>query len=184
VAGVDADSVPVELVGGQRFFITNSHCTNEQGSLEGTGYGQPLLSASGVIATEVADPEYFRRGCYASFLCRYSDASRAAYAAGTPSTLGSIARTPAPNAQGDANLRIAGEFHISAEDLNTEYVVGSELNKVGRTTGWTRGPVTLTCVDVLQSGSRSSSSAKRLSGLGWLVVTAARRCLLRRAEAT
>jgi hypothetical protein len=142
------------LVGGQRSFITPSHCTNEQGSLEGTGYGQPLLSVSGVIATEVDDPEYFRRGCYASFLCRYSDASRAAYAAGTPSVLGSIARTAAPNARGGANLTIAGEFHISAEDLNTEHVVGSELNKVGRTTGWTRGPVTLTCVDVLQSGSR------------------------------
>lgn len=142
------------LAGGQRSFITNSHCTNEWGSLDGTVYGQPLLSASGVIATEVADPEYFRRGCYASYLCRYSDASRAAYAAGTQSALGSIARTPAPNAQGTANLTIAGEFHISAEDLNTEFVVGSDLNKVGRTTGWTKGPVTLTCVDVLASGTR------------------------------
>jgi hypothetical protein len=142
------------LAGGQRSFITNSHCTNEWGSPDGTGYGQPLLSASGVIATEVAEPEYFRRGCYASYLCRYSDASRAAYAAETQSALGSIARTAAPNAQGAANLTIAGEFQISAEDLNTEFVVGSELNKVERTTGWTKGPVTLTCVDVLASGPR------------------------------
>jgi hypothetical protein len=141
------------LAGGQRSYITNSHCTNEWGHTDGTVYGQPLL-ASGVIATEVADPEYSHRGCYASYLCRYSDASRAAYAAGTQSALGSIARTAAPNAQGAANLTIAGEFHISAEDLNTEFVVGSELNKIGRTTGWTQGPVSLTCVDVLASGTR------------------------------
>lgn len=142
------------MAGGQRSFITNSHCTNEQGSLDGTAYGQPLLS-SGVIATEVDDPEYFRgRNCYASFVCRYSDAARAAYAAGTQSALGSIARTPSPNAQGASNLNIVGEFHISAEDLNTEFVVGSELNKVGRTTGWTQGPVSLTCVDVLASNTR------------------------------
>jgi hypothetical protein len=139
------------LAGGQRSFITNSHCTNEQGRLDGTVYGQPLLS-SGVIATEVADPEYFRgRDCYASFVCRYSDASRAAYAAGTQSELGSIARTPAANSR---SLNIQGKFHISAEDLNTEFVIGSELNKVGRTTGWTQGPVSATCVDVLASGTR------------------------------
>jgi hypothetical protein len=63
-------------------------------------------------------------------------------------------------------LTIAGEFHISAEDLNTEFVVGSELNKVGRTTGWTRGPVTLTCVDVLQSGSRFVELCQTFVGAG------------------
>jgi hypothetical protein len=154
------------LVGGQRSFITNSHCTNEQGSTDGTGYGQPLLSVSGVIATEVDDPEYFRRGCYASFLCRYSDAARAAYAAGTPSVLGSIARTAAPNARGTASLTIAGGFKISGEDLNTEFVVGAELNKVGRTTGWTRGPVSLTCIDVLASGTRFVSLCQTLVQAG------------------
>jgi hypothetical protein len=140
------------LAGGQRSFIANSHCTNEQGGTEATPYGQPLL-ASGVIATEVDDPEYFRRGCYPSRICRFSDASRAVYAEGTQSALGRIARTPAPNASGSANLTIAGEFQIAGEDLSTEFVIGSSLNKIGRTTGWTEGPVTNTCVDVGVLGS-------------------------------
>jgi len=141
------------IAGGQRSFITNSHCTNEQGGTEGTVYGQPLLSG-GVIATEVADPEYLHRGCYASFVCRFSDAARAAYAQGIESSLGDIARTPGPNTTGSQQLTIGGRFTITGEDLSTEFVVGSVLNKVGRTSGWTQGPVSLTCIDVLQSGSR------------------------------
>jgi hypothetical protein len=141
------------MAGGQRSFITNSHCTNEQGGTEGTAYGQPLLSG-GVIATEVADPTYSHRGCYASFVCRLSDAARAAYSQGTESSLGRIARTPGPNNTGSQQLTIAGEFTITGEDLSTEFVVGSVLNKVGRTSGWTQGLVSLTCIDVLQSGSR------------------------------
>jgi hypothetical protein len=142
------------IAGGQRSFITNSHCSNQQGGTEGTVYGQPLLSG-GVIATEVDDPNYVRgRDCYASFVCRYSDALRAAYAAGTTSSLGTIARTPGPNNTGSQQLTLAGDFTITGEDLSTEFVVGSVLNKVGRTSGWTQGPVSLTCIDVLQSGSR------------------------------
>lgn len=140
------------LAGGQRSFITNSHCTNVQGGTEGTVYGQPLLSG-GVIATEVADPEYSRRNCYPTRICRFSDASRAAYAPGTESALGSIARTAAPNATGNANLLITGAFQITGEDLSTEFVVGSTVNKVGRTTGWTTGPVAATCVDFGVLGS-------------------------------
>ena len=138
------------LAGGQRSFVTCSHCTNEQGGVEATPFGQPLLSG-GVIATEVADPEYFRRGCYPGRICRFSDASRAVYNEGTQSALGLIARTPAPN--GSANLTIAGEFQITGEDLSTEFVIGSTLNKVGRTTGWTRGNVIITCADFGVLGS-------------------------------
>ncbi len=140
------------LAGGDRSFVTPSHCTNVQGGTEATTYGQPLLS-SGVIATEVDDPEYFRRGCYPGRICRFSDAARAVYAEGTESALGLIARTAAPNAAGPASLTIAGSFEIVGEDLSTEFVIGSTLNKVGRTTGWTAGPVTNTCVDVGVLGS-------------------------------
>jgi hypothetical protein len=138
------------FAGGDRSFVTCSHCTNQQGGVENSPFGQPLLSG-GVIATEVADPEYFRRDCYPGRICRFSDAARAVYNAGTQSALGRIARTPAPNAS--ANLTIAGEFQITGEDLSTEFVVGSTLNKVGRTTGWTQGPVTITCADFGVLGS-------------------------------
>jgi hypothetical protein len=141
------------IAAGQRGFVTNSHCTNERGDVEGTPYGQPLLSG-GVIATEVADPASTHKDCYASFVCRFSDAALAVYVAGTESALGKIARTPGPDKTGNQQLNIAGDFTITGEDLSTEYVIGSVLNKVGRGTGWNQGPVTLTCADVNASGTR------------------------------
>jgi hypothetical protein len=140
--------------GNARSFITNSHCTNEQGGVEGTLYWQPLRSTNPTaIATEVEDPEYFRQGCFPGRVCRFSDASRALYAEGTQSELGTIAKTPGPNGSGTPQLTIAGTFQITAEDLSTEFVIGSILNKVGRTTGWTQGPVVLTCANFGVFGS-------------------------------
>ncbi|MGH7711159.1 MAG: hypothetical protein ACREOG_07740, partial [Gemmatimonadaceae bacterium] len=67
--------------GSERSFITNSHCTNRQGGVEGTQYFQPTSTVDPtVIATEVEDPKYFRGGvCPKGRKCRYSDASRALY---------------------------------------------------------------------------------------------------------
>jgi len=45
--------------GGSRSFITNSHCTNNQGGVDNTPYWQPLQSVDPTkIATEVEDPTY------------------------------------------------------------------------------------------------------------------------------
>src|SRR6266516_1276328 len=85
--------------GGQNSFVTASHCTNHQGGVEGTQYFQSLASqANSFIGTEVDDPTYFRgNGCPKGRRCRFSDASRAAYAAGVSFTLGGIAQTSGPN---------------------------------------------------------------------------------------
>ncbi len=135
---------------GVRSFITASHCTNTQGGVEATPYWQPTQTiAPTKIATEVSDPAYFsnRSGCPANRKCRRSDASRAAYASGTTSALGKIARTTGPN---NNSLTISGNFRVTAEG---NPVVGQTANKVGRTTGWTRGAITATCVNVNVSGS-------------------------------
>jgi hypothetical protein len=135
--------------GTQRSFITNSHCTNVQGGVENTPYWQPSqTTAAAKIATEVADPGYTQgSGCPAGRRCRRSDAARARYASGTGSELGSIAKTTGPN---NGSLTISGRFNITAE---ANPVVGKTANKVGRTTGWTRGRITNTCVNVNVSGS-------------------------------
>ena len=62
-------------------------------------------------------------------------------------TLGKIAKTTGPN---NGSLEIAGEFAITAARSAT---VGQTANKVGRTTGWTQGTVTRTCVNTGVSGS-------------------------------
>jgi len=138
--------------GGQNSFVTASHCTNTQGGVEGTQYFQSLSSQpNSFIGTEVADPVYVRgrkgTACPKSRRCRFSDASRAAYAAGVPFTLGGIAQTSGPN---NGSLTITGTFNVTSEG---DAVVGDIVNKVGRTTGWTQGVVTNTCVNTGVSGS-------------------------------
>lgn len=136
---------------GDRSFITNSHCTNTQGGVEGTQYYQPSSSVDGtVIATEVDDPIY--SSCSQGKICRYSDASRARYSSGTSSTQGEIAKTIGVNGQ---SLTQDGVFTVTAQDNATKnFTSGTSINKVGRTTGWTQGAVTNSCVNVNVSGSR------------------------------
>ncbi|HEV8381860.1 MAG TPA: hypothetical protein VGQ29_09760 [Gemmatimonadales bacterium] len=135
--------------GGQASFVTASHCTDRQGGVEGTLYYQPLAStANSFIGTEVADPKYFRGGaCPRGRKCRFSDASRAAYASGVGFTLGGIAQTSGAN---NGSLTITGTIAINGEGGE---VVGDVANKIGRTTGWTAGTITNTCVNTGVSGS-------------------------------
>jgi hypothetical protein len=140
---------------GGRSFITNSHCTNRQGGTEGTQYYQPTSTVDGtVIATEADDPQYFRGGaCPRGRKCRYSDASRALYA-GRASSQGVIARTTGANNGSLTVDETNGTFTVTAQDDDASKApVGTVVNKVGRTTGWTRGNVTQTCVTTNVSGS-------------------------------
>jgi hypothetical protein len=145
--------------GGVRSFVTASHCTKTQGGVESTPYWQPLqTTAPTKIATEVADPVYVKggAGCPTNKLCRFSDASRAAYVNGANQALGVIAKTSGPN-NGSLNITTTS-FSITSNDctgtLGGCLAVGSKVNKVGRTTGWTSGVITNTCVNTSVSGSR------------------------------
>ena len=147
---------------GQRSFITNSHCTNSQGGTESTPYWQPTEGVAPTrIATEVADPAYTTGGsCPSGRRCRRSDSSRARYASGTTSTLGAIARTSAPN---NGSITITGNFNITAEGAAS---AGQQVHKIGRTTGWTRGSVAGTCVNVNVSGSNITQLCQTLVSAG------------------
>jgi hypothetical protein len=151
---------------GVNSFIVNSHCTDKQGgTVPQTDYYQPLMDPDGdrlvnpenFIGVEVEDPEYDAITCATDFLpgtvCRYSDAARAEYAADQPFDLGSLARTLSPDRElgtlevdpDNPNFRIVSESRRS--------VVGEVANKVGRTTGWTFGPVIQTCINTLVLGT-------------------------------
>jgi hypothetical protein len=139
--------------GGERSFITNSHCTNTQGGVEGTVYYQPASNLDGeAIATEVEDPTYSKGGvCPRGKRCRYSDASRARYA-GRSSSRGELAIT---NAANNGSLTVAGaRFFTSQDNTTSNFPIGTVVNKVGRTTGWTRGQVTRSCVNTAVQGSQ------------------------------
>jgi hypothetical protein len=143
--------------GSERSFITASHCTNTQGGVEGTQYYQPLSTVDNtVIATEVADPDYFTfktdPACSHGKLCRYSDASRELYSSDVESTRGAIAQTSGAN---NNSLEVTGSFAVTTQDdAGNGAPFGATVNKVGRTTGWTQGIVTNTCVNTNVSGTR------------------------------
>jgi hypothetical protein len=176
--------------GAERSFVTASHCTNIQGGVEGTQYWQPLSFVDPtVIATEAADPEYFTwkadPACPPGKLCRYSDASRARYSASVASTRGAIARTTGAN---NGSLEVAGTFSVTGQDdAGTAATVGTVVNKVGRTSGWSQGPVIATCVNTNVFGSRiqqlcqtfvSARVAGGDSGSGVFVITAGKKVTL------
>ena len=129
-------------------FVTAAHCSSRQGEVDGTEYYQPLNKVPDeLIGTETIDPPFFRDGCPRGKKCRYSDANFSQAANGATFTRGGIARTTGPN---NGSLEIAGQFSITATG---EAQPGEEANKVGRTTGWTLGQVSRTCVDTSVSGS-------------------------------
>jgi hypothetical protein len=133
---------------GQNSFVTASHCTAKQGGVESTKYYQPVSSTSGsFIGTEVSDPGYFTGGsCPVGRKCRYSDAARAAYASGVSFTRGRIEKTSSVNT---GSITISGYLSITGESGGS---VGSTANKVGRTTGWSRGSISSRCVNTNVSG--------------------------------
>ena len=145
--------------GTQRSFVTASHCTNTQGGVESTPYWQPTQTeAPSQVASEVSDPNYVRNGagCPKGRRCRYSDAARAVYTNAADQALGVIARTTGAN---NNSLSVVGSFTVTQDDCtgnnNTGgcLPVGTTVNKVGRTTGWTRGNITNTCVNTGVSGT-------------------------------
>jgi hypothetical protein len=159
------------IAGGANSFITNSHCTHVQGGVETpTDYYQPLMDPDGdrivnpelYIGTEVDDPHYWTGlGCaIPGFFCRYSDSSRAEYAPGVSSQLGHIARPEKFNANrvyadDDPSLLVIDDrkptFRLVAKQSHS--VMGEQAHKVGRTSGWTSGEVTGTCINSVVLGT-------------------------------
>ena len=128
-------------------FVTASHCSDRQGTVDGTTYYQPLDQVqTDVIGAEIADPPYVKGGdCPRGRRCRMSDANFSRNTGPRTVTLGRIARTT-----GIGSLTINGTFTIGEEGVAG---MNSPANKVGRTTGWTRGSVSGTCVDTGVQGS-------------------------------
>jgi hypothetical protein len=131
-------------------FVTASHCSDRQGAVDGTSYYQPLNQVpADLIGTEIADPPYTRNseGCPKGRKCRLSDANFSRGIGSRAPAIGEIART-----MGLGSLTIDPNnptFSISGEGDATR----GNVDKVGRTTGWTRGTVANTCVNTGVQGT-------------------------------
>ncbi len=135
-------------------FVTNSHCTADRGGVDGTRFSQGDYHGA-PIATEIADPPYFTNdaGCPPGRKCRYSDSAFVQYDHNSKK-LGKYKSLAHPRARGrdvgSLVLKPAGSRLTITANAATPFF-GQVLNKIGRTTGWTYGPVIATCADVNSS---------------------------------
>ena len=149
--------VPVGTSG----FFTASHCSVSQGATDGTVWSQGGVR----IGYEMYDPPFFTQAQYAGCPplnnCRWSDVTFAAYDAGVNRQHGAIAQTLDKTTQWDNGTiqnALAGSRIIKTtwptftiNQTTTPPVMGVYWDKVGRTTGWTSGPVARTCTDAYVS---------------------------------
>ncbi|MDA8020781.1 MAG: S1 family peptidase [Thermoanaerobaculia bacterium] len=126
---------------GVQGFVINSHCTSSYLAPDSTVIYQRSSSlSSDRVGQAIVDPAGYV--CYPGWQCRFSDAAFVDYDSNSTDDFGRIARPTCVNCSsvsvGSSTFRITGT-------LNRVYV-GWQLNKVGQTTGWTRGSVSQTCV--------------------------------------
>jgi hypothetical protein len=130
-------------------YVTNSHCTAQQGGSTATPHHQPSISSTtNRIGVEWVDPAYFTgSSCPAGRRCRRSDSAFGRRDGGVTASQGRIARPTLFNTiswDGTSTFRIVRE---------ADPIVGQVVTKVGRTTGRTTGTVTETCVNYNVSGT-------------------------------
>ena len=158
-------------------FVTASHCTGHQGGVQKTKFFQPT-DADTQVAVEKTDPCYWPTPpgctpvraplwCPPGMSCRLSNAVFAKRgrtitlftgALAQPATLSPNTCTPpvenvppaCPHPAGRCDVCwFTGDlFNVREENGNRLVMVGDVVNKVGRTSGWTRGTVTGVCVNV------------------------------------
>lgn len=140
-----------------RYVTTNAHCTTTFGTVDGDDLGQPTLQ-SGRVAHEVDDPAFTSTGCITGYTCRWADV--ALFQCDTISQCANytIARTTFEYTGSDTSQ--SGSFELTAEPWfvvgelsNSSLTQGASLSKVGRSSGWTGGTISQTCVDSYLSSS-------------------------------
>jgi hypothetical protein len=139
--------------GALRVFLTASHCSEQMFRLDhGVAY-QPGYSPSHpdyLIGYEIKDPTNHNCDALHYYNCRMSDASMYEYEPSTTDDWGYLARTTGYSLYGPGSIEVdSPPYHFFAimgklDDASEQ--VGEYINKMGRRTGWTRGPVTQTCV--------------------------------------
>ena len=156
--------------GGKLGFVTAAHCTTIYGAVDGTQvYQDSYGNGSEYIGYETVDPAFSyygsggggpaRQGGGLSpfvpsddgMLHRKSD-SAFIRSVTTGVNMPVIARTVS-RSRTLGSITRSGAFRINDEARSYENVAGMELNKIGRTTGWTYGYIQGTCMTFSVQGN-------------------------------
>lgn len=131
----------------QSGLVTAGHCLHETGSLTGKYlYQHDSNDASQFVGSEYVDPPFWQCHWYSSNRCRYSD-STWVFAGNAAVQHGTIAQTLFPQQGAPGSLYVSAthpRFYVYGSRGAVE---GMQVEKVGRSSGWTTGLVTDTCSD-------------------------------------
>jgi hypothetical protein len=123
--------------------VTNTHCTNLFGLPDSASFYQPDSASNTYIGDEIDDVHWHQ--CSGDYICRHSDT--AIIGLEVEAAWAHIARTLKIARPGKGN----GSINIdpttpTMQVFDTIYypIQGDSLDKIGRSTGWTRGVVTNT----------------------------------------
>ena len=156
--------------GGQWGFVTNSHCTEQLGTVTDTPFSNP--ESGGQIGTETIDAGFWSCGFLGWRSCRHSDAAFIAHNAGiglaSEDGYPLIARTTDWAAPGEGSGPLEIDHHrptLKLTDTRPYSLGGEMLDKMGKTTGWTWGYVDRTCITgapELDTGERYRVDGKKV----------------------
>ena len=110
-----------------------------------------MLPASMVVLCRGNPPSINRSNSGRPKLARTRDGTKSLSEGTWVSNRGIISKTSGPN---NGSLTVTGAFTVTSQNnTSSSYPAGTTVNKVGRTTGWTQGNVTQTCVNTNVSGT-------------------------------
>jgi hypothetical protein len=137
--------------------LTASHCSATEAAVDGTVYQQ----ISEAVATETVDPPFIIGGaCPSGRRCRFSDSSFAALTPGITALRGQVA-TDLSGITLPPGEPFLGPFSFGMTGSQDPFE-GENVNKVGRTTGFTSGEVTDTCVDSDVGDDQNNDTGKTM----------------------
>lgn len=142
----------------ERYFVTNSHCTDVFGVDNGNAMGQPTFDVT--VGAEVSDPPLFDSSqdsrCPPSRECRYSDAALLRYDASSLAQHGYVAFPPVESVIFSENRGVAWRARPGGS------LMGLDIDKIGRTTGRTRGPLFNICVNFAQADDQGIDTGRTM----------------------
>lgn len=144
------------MLGADTVFLTNSHCSDSFGYLDSIPFTQNQYGPRFGFEIDDVAP----RGGYHSFAggfycgsspgCRASDSQISEFYDTVSVVHGRIAKTASVSTtmtNGSLQLAASPSYWSIGQTLGlADFVVGMDVDKVGRTTGWTRGEIAKTCI--------------------------------------
>jgi hypothetical protein len=135
--------------------LTNSHCSSALFSADDTAFYQAggNIFGNDYVAKEVVDPppNAALTGCPSGRRCRVSEAAYSEFDIGTTGIVGQLACPKNMCGNGsacDPEMKDLGDKVTITGLAAARPTMGKLLVKIGRSTGWTHGTVTRTCIDV------------------------------------